>query len=157
MDTEDAARRWIDTWSWAWPRKDAESIAALYADDARTALAFREPDRAPDYLRRAFAEESDITCRFGEPLVSGRRAVVEWWASWIEEGRPITLAGVTMLSFDDEGQGCRPPRLLEPGRRPDRALLRLVALEQSAAPPGRRAAPCASAGLRAEARPMGEP
>ena len=43
-------------------------------------------------------------CRFGEPVVSGDRAAVEWWASWIEEGETITLAGVTMLRFDDDGK-----------------------------------------------------
>jgi SnoaL-like domain len=105
VDTEQAARRWVEAWSLAWPRKDAESIAALYADDAPyRALAFRQADSASDYLLRTFAEEADITCRFGEPLVSGDQAAVEWWASWIEEGRPITLAGATMLRFDDDGK-----------------------------------------------------
>ena len=32
MDAETAARRWADTWSRAWPQRDAEAIAALYAD-----------------------------------------------------------------------------------------------------------------------------
>ena len=105
MDTEHAARRWAQTWSSAWPRKDVDAIAALYADGAAyRALAFRAPDTASGYLQRVFAEESDITCRFGEPVVSGDRAAVEWWASWIEEGETITLAGVTMLRFDDEGK-----------------------------------------------------
>jgi hypothetical protein len=105
VDTEQAARRWAETWAAAWPRKDAEPIAALYADDAPyRAFAFREPDSALDYLRRTFADESDITCRFGEPVVSGDRAAVQWWASWIEEGQPITLAGATMLRFDDDGK-----------------------------------------------------
>jgi SnoaL-like domain len=105
VDAEQAARRWAETWAAAWPRKDVESIAALYADDAAyRALAFREPDRAPEYLRRVFAEESGIVCRFGEPVASGHRAAVEWWATWIEDGQPITLAGTTVLRFDDEGQ-----------------------------------------------------
>jgi hypothetical protein len=105
VDTEQAARRWAETWAAAWPRKDAAPIAALYADDAPyRALAFREPDSASDYLLRTFSEESDITCRFGEPVVSGDRAAVEWWASWIEEGQSITLAGGTMLRFDDDGK-----------------------------------------------------
>ena len=43
-------------------------------------------------------------CRFGEPVVSGDRAAVEWWASWTEDGQPITLAGATLLRFDDEGK-----------------------------------------------------
>ena len=105
MATEQAARRWVEAWSLAWPRKDAVPIAALYADGASyRALAFREADSASDYLRRTFAEESDIACRFGEPVVSGDRAAVEWWASWLEDGEPVTLAGATMLRFDDEGK-----------------------------------------------------
>ncbi len=105
MDAEQAARRWAETWTAAWPRKDAESIVALYAHGASyRALAFREPDRASEYLQRVFVEESDITCRFGEPVVSGDRAAMEWWGSWIEEGETITLAGVTMLRFDDDGK-----------------------------------------------------
>ncbi len=105
MDQERAARRWAETWAASWPRQDAEAIAALYAGDATyRALAFRAPDTPTGYLQRVFAEESDITCRFGEPVVASERAAVEWWASWVEDGRPITLAGVTMLRFDDEGK-----------------------------------------------------
>jgi nuclear transport factor 2 (NTF2) superfamily protein len=105
LDVEHAARNWAATWSTAWPRKDTESIAALYAKDAPyRALAFREPDEASDYLRRTFADETDIECRFGEPVVAGDRAAVEWWASWIEDARPITLAGMTLIRFDGEGK-----------------------------------------------------
>ena len=28
---------------------------------------------------------------------------MEWWASWIENGRPLTLAGSTFLRFDADG------------------------------------------------------
>jgi nuclear transport factor 2 (NTF2) superfamily protein len=104
VDTEQAARNWVAAWTSAWPRRDSEPIEALYADDATyRALALREPDTAADYLRRVFAEEADIECRFGEPVVSGQRAAVEWWASWIEDGKPITMVGVTILRFDDAG------------------------------------------------------
>jgi ketosteroid isomerase-like protein len=34
MDAETAARRWAETWSRAWPQRDGEAIAALYADSA---------------------------------------------------------------------------------------------------------------------------
>ena len=36
--------------------------------------------------------------------MAGDRAAVEWWASWIEDGRPLTLAGVTVLRFRDDGK-----------------------------------------------------
>lgn len=109
FDTEAAARRWVSVWVRSWPARDPEPIATLYADTASyRALAFREPDlgleRVRRYLRDNFDAEEDIECRFGEPIVSGDRAAVEWWASWIEDGRPLTLAGVTVLRFDGESK-----------------------------------------------------
>jgi hypothetical protein len=109
MDTEAAARRWAETWTRAWPERDTEAIAALYADSASyRALAFREPDLGlagvRGYLDRNFAVETEIECSFGEPIVAGDRAAVEWWGSWIEGGTEQTLAGVTVLRFDDAGK-----------------------------------------------------
>jgi hypothetical protein len=108
VDTEAAARRWADVWRRAWPARDAEAILALYADSVSyRALAFREPDLglagARGYLIRNFAVEQEIECWFGEPIVSGDRAAVEWWASWVEQGTPLTLAGSTFLRFDADG------------------------------------------------------
>jgi hypothetical protein len=40
---------------------------------------------------------SDIQCWFGEPIASGDRAAVEWWASWTEQGQELTFARVTVL------------------------------------------------------------
>ena len=105
MDTESAARRWVDVWRRAWPESDADAIVALYADGARyRALAFREAETARSYLDRVFAEETEIECWFGDPIVSGDRAAVEWWGSWVEEGKELTLAGTTVLRFDADGQ-----------------------------------------------------
>ena len=95
-------------WERAWPAKDIEAIAALYAEDVEyRALVFREPERGVDgvrgYLRRNFDVEHDIECRFGDPTPAGDRAAVEWWASWVEDGEELTLAGVTILRFDSSG------------------------------------------------------
>jgi ketosteroid isomerase-like protein len=108
VDVEDAARRWAETWSRAWLERDVEAIASLYSHDTLyRALAFREPDRGRPgverYLTENFGAEREVECRFGEPIVAGDRAAVEWWASWIEDGRPVTLAGTTVLRFDAEG------------------------------------------------------
>jgi ketosteroid isomerase-like protein len=108
VDVEYTARRWAETWERAWPRRDVEAIAALYADGVLyRALVFREPERGLEgvrgYLSREFALESDVECRFGKPVAAGDRAAVEWWASWIEEGKAVTLAGTTMLRFDADG------------------------------------------------------
>ncbi len=109
MDATAAARRWAETWSRAWPDRDVDAIVALYADAASyRALAFREPDLAPAgvrrYLEENFGAESEIECWFGEPLVSGDRAAVEWWGTWVEEGKRLTLAGTTLLQLDGAGK-----------------------------------------------------
>lgn len=86
-----------------------DAIAALYSDDAEyRALAFREPDIGVSgvrrYLQENFGVEDDVECWFGTPVASGDRAAIEWWATWVEEGQRLTLAGMTVLRFDDDGQ-----------------------------------------------------
>lgn len=85
---------------------DTASITALYAPDAtyRSSL-LREPETggAHGFVSRTFAEESEVTCWFGPPIASGTRASVEWWATLLEDGQPITLVGITALTFDDHG------------------------------------------------------
>ena len=108
MDTAAAARRWAEVWTGAWPAKDVEAIVALYAESAQyRALVLREPELGTagvrSYLEQNFAIEHDIECRFGEPLAGDDRAAVEWWASWNEAGADLTMAGVTILRFDDDG------------------------------------------------------
>jgi hypothetical protein len=108
MDTREAARRWRSTWEDGWPRGDVDVVAALYAPECQyRALAFRQADEgavgARHYLHANFIAEEGVTCRFNEPIVGESRAAVEWWASWTEEGRALTMAGVTLLSFDEDG------------------------------------------------------
>lgn len=106
MDVHEAARRWAGTWQRAWPLKDAEAIAALYAEGAvyrSHPMRDPEPGSALAYTTREFSNEDDIRCRFAEPIADGDRAVVEWWASWTEGGRPVTIAGATVLRFDGQG------------------------------------------------------
>jgi SnoaL-like domain len=109
VDVAEAAARWADTWSQAWPERDAEAIAGLYSD----AVVYRSPPfRDPDlglagvrrYLGQEFAAERNIECWFGTPIVSGDRAAVEWWASWTKEGQELTFAGATVLRFDEHGK-----------------------------------------------------
>ena len=109
MDTGTAGRRWADTWSRAWPQRDTEAIAALYADTAvYRSQAFRQPDLGlagvRRYLNEQFSAEDNIECWFGQPIVSGDRAAVEWWGSWTEQGQELTFAGVTVLRFGGDGQ-----------------------------------------------------
>lgn len=93
----------------AWPAGDVEAISSLYAESALyRSFAFREPDcgvaGVRRYLTEQFAAESEVECWFGRPVASGDRAAVEWWATWVEDGKPVTLTGTTVLRFDADGR-----------------------------------------------------
>src|SRR5919108_6001347 len=104
METRDAARRWAQTWQRAWEALDAPAIGALYARDADDVGApFRASEAPMSYVERAFAEESEVRAWFGDPIVDGDRAAVQWWATLTEDGRGITLAGTSVLRFDAQG------------------------------------------------------
>jgi ketosteroid isomerase-like protein len=106
MQADAAARRWADTWQRSWRAKDAELLASLYADDAVfRSHPFREPQVPLEYARWALAEEEgDPEVWFGEPLVAGDRAAVEWWAVVVENGEQVSLAGTSLLRFDADGR-----------------------------------------------------
>jgi hypothetical protein len=105
VDAETAARHWIEGWERAWRAKDADAIAALYAErHVYRSHPFREPEAgAREYALRAFRQEELVECRFGEPFVAGSRAAVEYYALLREGGTDYTLAGVSLLRFDTEG------------------------------------------------------
>ena len=54
-------------------------------------------------MAAAFGDEADVLARFAGAIVDGDRASVEWWASLVEEGRDITLAGTSVLRFGPDG------------------------------------------------------
>ncbi len=81
MHTEAAARVWVEGWSRAWPARDADAIAELYA---RNALFYSHPFRAPqppgEYAAWAFADQAEVVFRFG---ADGR--VFEQRDAWASE------------------------------------------------------------------------
>jgi nuclear transport factor 2 (NTF2) superfamily protein len=102
--SEHPALRWARVWEQAWRERDPQAIGALYADECifRT-HPFREAENPLAYVSRELPNESDVDARFGRPVVDGDRAAVEWWATLLEEGRQITLAGFSWLRFDERG------------------------------------------------------
>jgi ketosteroid isomerase-like protein len=106
VDAEAAARAWVEGWTTGWQNADPEPIAALYADDAVfRSHPFRQPERsARDYALRAFADEDLVECRFGEPVVAGDRAAVEYWAILRADGEEETLAGIALIRFGPDGR-----------------------------------------------------
>ena len=104
MDAESAARRWRETWLRGWLAKDVEAIAALYAPGASfRSEPFRDLQEPRAYAEWAFSEQDDADVWFGEPVVDGSRATCEYWAVVSFRGQVETIAGASMLRFDDDG------------------------------------------------------
>jgi len=104
-DSTDAAAQWVETWSRAWPVADVEAISSLYADDAVFySHPFREQQAPRDYVTWAFSDQAAAECRFGEPVVAGDRAAVDWWGVITsKDGSVETVAGTSLLQFDADG------------------------------------------------------
>lgn len=121
MEVARFARAWVEGYTEGWRTFDAERIAALYAEDAvYRSHPFREPEDVLEYTRRNFEAESELEFAFGEPVAAGDRAAVEYWAALSEDGEELTLAGVTLLRFREDGLVVehRDYWALQPGRRP---------------------------------------
>lgn len=115
---------WLAAYGRAWRECDADAVARLFAEEGvYRSHALRQPHVGREairaYWRRAAGPQEALDLRFGEPIVSGRRAAVEWWATYLEEREERTLVGILYLVFDDAGL-CRELReawIEEPGRR----------------------------------------
>jgi ketosteroid isomerase-like protein len=103
-DVASAALHWAEAWERAWPAADVDAIAALYARDAVFfSHPFREQQPARDYVEWAFSEQAEAECHFGEPIVAGDRAAVDWWAVVTgTDGSVETLAGTSLLRFSED-------------------------------------------------------
>jgi hypothetical protein len=106
VDAEAAAREWADTWTRAWRALDAEILTPLYTPETvHRSHPFREPGHPIDYARWALAEEEgEPEVWMGDPIVTGNRAAIEWWALIIENGQEVSLAGTSVVRFDENGR-----------------------------------------------------
>jgi hypothetical protein len=111
---------WIAGWERAWNSGDPGFIDSIYTDDCVfRSHPFRDPEDPRAYVRRVLPTEEEVDARFGAPVIEGDRATVEWWATLIEEGQEVTLAGCSVLRFAADGR-CREQRdywSMTPGRR----------------------------------------
>lgn len=106
MDADAAARRWIEAWTHSWRELNADLLEPLYADDAvHRSHPFRDPGNPVEYARWALAEEEgEPEVWMGDPIVSGDRASIEWWACMVENGKQVSLAGTSIVRFDADGR-----------------------------------------------------
>jgi len=111
INIHEAANAWDSAYADAGIRADDPAVTELFTEDAvysehptREPHVGREPIGA--YWRWAIGTQADLDLAFGDPVVDGDRAAVEWWAMMIDRGEPRTLPGILMLRFDDQGR-CR--------------------------------------------------
>jgi uncharacterized protein (TIGR02246 family) len=108
-ETEMNAALWIAAYERAWREKDAEGVLRLFTEDAvYRSSPFREPsvghDGIREYWHGATAHQEEVELRFGEPVVEGNRAAVEWWGTMRDAGEEITLPGILVLRFASDGR-----------------------------------------------------
>jgi ketosteroid isomerase-like protein len=97
--------RWIARYEDVWRSGDAEAAASLFTEDCVfRSHPFRETEDARAYTRRVFADEEEVEPHFGEPVVEGDRAAVEYWAAMREDALDLTLAGCLMMRFAPDGR-----------------------------------------------------
>jgi len=129
-NTREAARAWVAGWSDAWRRGDGDAVGRLYAPDARfrshpMRAAGTGPAAAVQYARGVFAAEKLVQLWFGEPIVDGDWAAVEYWSVSLDrDGAEVSLAGCGVLRFgpdglcvDDIEYWCEQPGRHEPPER----------------------------------------
>jgi SnoaL-like domain len=96
---------WLDRYEAAWRAGDPAGIESLFTPDCDfRSHPFRESEDVLEYTRKWFDAEEDVEPRFGEPVVDGDRAAVEYWAPMREDGLELTLAGCIMLRFAPDGR-----------------------------------------------------
>jgi hypothetical protein len=106
VDTRAAARAWIDAWTRAWHALDADLLAPIYTAEAmHHSHPFRDAGNPIEYARWAFAEEEgEPELWMGDPVVDDDRAAIEWWAVIVENGKQVSLAGTSIIRFDEQGR-----------------------------------------------------
>jgi hypothetical protein len=82
-----------------------DALTPLYAGDSVFySHPFRDREVPKEYVKWAFGEQVIAECRFGEPIVEGDRAAVDWWAAiTAADGSVETIAGTSLLRFGADG------------------------------------------------------
>ena len=104
-------QEWLEGYRKAWVDRDPEAAAALFTEDSKYREepykdAFAGSEGVRQYWTDVTATQSDITLRWGDPVIDGDRTAVEWWVTLTNGGTPVTLAGSMTLLFSEDGR-CR--------------------------------------------------
>lgn len=108
MATQAQVREWSEAYRVAWETGDPDAASALFTPDATYRdLIYDEPHQGREgvsaYWSSVTEGQSEVSVTMGDPVVSGSRANVEFWTTMSSSGAPVTLAGILILDFDDDG------------------------------------------------------
>jgi SnoaL-like domain len=104
-------QQWVDDYAKAWRDRDAEAAARLFTDDSLyREHPLQEPHRGTEGVRSYWASvtstQDRVDVRMGRPVESedGRRAAVEFWVRMLNGGAEVTLVGILLLRFAEDGR-----------------------------------------------------
>jgi hypothetical protein len=104
-------QQWVDDYAKAWRDRDAEAAARLFTDDSLyREHPLREAHRGTEGVRSYWASvtstQDRVDVRMGRPVESedGRRAAVEFWVRMLNGGAEVTLVGILLLRFAEDGR-----------------------------------------------------
>jgi SnoaL-like domain len=104
-------QQWVDDYAKAWRDRDAEAAARLFTDDSLyREHPLQEPHRGTEGVRSYWASvtstQDRVDVHMGRPVESedGRRAAVEFWVRMLNGGAEVTLVGILLLRFAEDGR-----------------------------------------------------
>jgi ketosteroid isomerase-like protein len=106
---EENLKTWLEAYGRAWENRDAESVAALFAENATyQETPFSEPLRGRAAVREYWRKvvvggQEQIQFGFEILAIHGNLAFARWWSSFtrISAGKRVRLDGIFVLNFDD--------------------------------------------------------
>ena len=98
---------WLGGYAAAWVDADPAAAAALFTPDATYRShpferAHTGSEGIAKYWRDVTATQENVEVRWGDPVVEGDVAGVEWWTTLRNEAADVTLAGILLLHFDGD-------------------------------------------------------
>lgn len=103
--------RWVETYLRAWRDKDDVAVGRIFTDDAvyqeipgDEAHTYVGRRAIQEYWRTITAPQSEVTTRYGEPLVDGDRASVELWVTLRVGETWLTIVETNVLYFARNGK-----------------------------------------------------
>ncbi len=104
-------QQWVDAYAQAWRDRDADGAAKLFTDDCvYREHPLQDPYRGAEGVRSYWANvtstQDRVDVRMGRPVeaADGRRAAVEFWVRMLSSGSEVTLIGIMLLRFAEDGR-----------------------------------------------------